>query len=241
MAMPAVNLRPYDDDALPSGGARLLMCGKSFVADKTGALYWPAEETLALSDLLLCQGSYLDQADAVMPPYDTASPMEKLEEALERYDPKRVIALGDSFKHGGALCAHDFDWLLDLMDGREWFWVTGPDGAPPPRNTPGRVVPHVTVGGVKFRHEPVRAPVSHEISGSMHPVATISDHDFTVTGRCFVSNGLRVALPSVGRCSAGANILDDIFEPLLGRNGLFVWVILHGRVRQVAAGQLMLA
>jgi metallophosphoesterase superfamily enzyme len=152
-----------------------------------------------------------------------------------------VIALGNSFSagEGARLTAHDGDWLYDLMEDREWFWVCGPDRGAIPESVGGMVVPHLTLGGIKFRHEPVRAPVSHEISGRMHPVAQISEFGHTVRGRCFVSNGMRLVLPSIGVYSAGANVLDKAFDPLLGHEGLFVWMVHTGRVLQVASGQLL--
>lgn len=237
----AVYLRTVDETSLDSGSCRVLLCGKSFVADRTGALYWPAEKTLIVSDLHLEKGSYLSEDGVVLPPYDTGSSFEKLEEALDRFDPQRVIALGDSFCGGDdvRLSAHDGDWLFDLMEDREWFWVSGPDQAEVPEMFGGTVVPHLTVGGIKFRYEPVRAPVSHEIAGRMHPVAQISEYGHLMRGRCFVSNGSRLILPSMGAYSAGSNVLGSAFDPLLGHEGLFVWSIHAGRVSQVASGQLL--
>lgn len=229
------------DDITHSGSCRILLSGKAFVADSTGALYWPAEKTLIVADLHLEKGSYLKADGVVLPPYDTASAFEKLEEALDRYDPPRVIALGDSFcgDENARLSAHDADWLYDLMEGREWFWVNGPAQAPIPEGFGGTVLPHLTLGGIKFRFEPVRAPVSHEIAGRMHPVAQIEEYGHVLRGRCFVSNGVRLILPSMGNYSAGANVLDKSFDPLLGNEGLFVWAINNDRVTQVASGQLL--
>jgi len=237
----AVYLRRTEDDVLDSGSCRVLLCGKAFVADRSGALYWPAEKTLIVSDLHLEKGSYLTEEGVVLPPYDTTSAFEKLEDALDRYDPARVIALGNSFCAGedARLTAHDADWLYDLMEDREWFWVSGPDRGGIPETVGGTAVPHLTLGGIKFRHEPVRAPVSHEIGGRMHPIAQISEFGHTVRGRCFVSNGMRLVLPAIGVYSPGANVLAKDFDSLLGHEGLFVWMIHAGRVIQVASGQLL--
>jgi DNA ligase-associated metallophosphoesterase len=237
----AVYLRRAEDDLLDSGSCRVLLCGKAFIADRSGALYWPAEKTLIVSDLHLERGSYLSEDGVVLPPFDTASAFEKLEEALDRYDPLRVIALGESFcaGEGARLTAHDADWLFDLMEDREWFWVSGPDRSAIPEGVGGTVAPHLSLGGIKFRSEPVRAPVSHEIAGRMHPVAQVSEFGHTVRGRCFVSNGMRLVLPSIGVYSPGANVLDKAFDPLLGHEGLFVWMVHAGRVLQVASGQLL--
>jgi DNA ligase-associated metallophosphoesterase len=237
----AVYLRTAVETPLDNGSSRVLLCGKSFIADRTGALYWPAEKTLIVSDLHLEKGSYLSEDGVVLPPYDTASAFDKLEEALDRYDPLRVIALGDSFcgDRDVRLTAHDGDWLHDLIEDREWFWICGPDQAPVPEGFGGTVVPHLTLGGIKFRFEPVRAPVSHEIAGRMHPIAQISEYGHVMRGRCFVSNGMRLILPSMGAYSAGANVLGTSFDSLLGHEGLFVWSINAGRVTQVASGQLL--
>lgn len=237
----AVHLRSVDETSLDNGSCRVLLCGKSFIADATGALYWPAERMLIVSDLHLERGSYLTDDGVIFPPYDTASAFEKLEEALDRYDPLRVIALGDSFcsDENARLSAHDADWLYDLIEDREWYWVCDPDQALVPECFGGTVLPHVTLGGIKFRYEPVRAPISHEIAGRMHPIAQISEYGHVMRGRCFVSNGKRLILPSLGKYSAGANVLSTTFDSLLGHEGLFVWSINASRVNQVASGQLL--
>ncbi len=239
MTMTASPLYHYEEEGYEYGSCRILLCGKAFTADKTGALYWPAERTLTIADLHLEKGSYLTEEEVMLPPYDTTSSFDKLEEAIDRYDPERVIALGDSFCGKGELDIHDLDWLLDLMEGREWFWIKGPESPPVPPGIGGTVAPHVTLSGIKFRHEPVKAPVSNEIAGSMHPAAIMADHDYHVHGRCFVSNGMRLLLPSVGIYTRGANVMDETFDPFMGRNGLFVWVLANDRVQQVAAGQLV--
>jgi uncharacterized protein len=222
-----------------SDSSRILLSGKSFVADPTGALFWPAENTLIVADLRLSKCSYLEGEDVVLPPYDTASSFEKLEEALDRYDPFRVIALGDSFATSAcALSPHQVHWLQDMMEGREWYWVSSNPGELP-EGVEGAAVPHMMLGGVKFRGEPVRAPVANEIAGGLHPVAQISQYGYPARGRCFLSNGMRMVLPSLGNYSHGTNVLSADLDPLLGHGGLFVWFISQGRVNAVASPQLM--
>ena len=95
------------------------------------------------------------------------------------------------------------------------------------------------LSGIKFRAGPVRAPVANEIAGGLHPVAQIAHYGYLVRGRCFVSNGMRMILPSLGDYSAGTNVLSSAFDPLLGQGGLFVWYISQERVSSVASPQLM--
>lgn len=221
--------------------SRILLGGRSFVADPTGALYWPAENTLVVADLHLATCSYLEGDDVVLPPYDTASAFEKLEDAIDRYDPDRVVALGNSF--GGfsseGLSQHQSDWLQDMMEGREWYWVMSADHAMPPEALGGTAVPHLMLGGVKFRADPVRAPVANEIAGGLHPVAQVSHYGHPVRGRCFVTNGMRMILPSLGDYSLGQNVLSSSFDPLLSQGGLYVWFISQERVYPVASPQLI--
>jgi DNA ligase-associated metallophosphoesterase len=237
----ATLLRYSEDDYFDHASSRILLCGKAFQADPTGALYWPAENTLVVADLQLSKCSYLDDDDVVLPPYDTASSFEKLEEALDRYNPERVIALGNSFaglsRH--ALSAHQLDWLQEMMDERDWYWVMSQEASLKPGALDGVVVPQMMLGGIKFRAEPLRAPVANEIAGALHPVAQINEYGHVTRGRCFVSNGMRLILPSLGDYSAGTNVLEEAFDPLLGRNGVFVWLISHSRVYPVASGQLI--
>ncbi len=224
-----------------TGSSRVLLSGKSFIADPTGALFWPAENTLIVADLQLSRCSYLEGEDVVLPPYDTASSFEKLEQALDRYDPSRVIALGNSFAGFSAegLSHHQADWLQDMMEGREWYWVLAQDYCTPPETIGGTVVPQMMLSGIKFRAEAVRAPVANEIAGGLHPVAQVSHYGHLVRGRCFVTNGMRMVLPSLGNYSSGTNVLSPAFDPLLSQGGLFVWFISRDRVYPVASPQLM--
>jgi metallophosphoesterase superfamily enzyme len=72
------------------------VCGKTFRADITGALYWPAEDALIIADLHMEKGSAMAARGQLLPPYDTRETLQRLAEALDRYDARTVIALGDS-------------------------------------------------------------------------------------------------------------------------------------------------
>ncbi len=224
-----------------AGASRILLCGRSLIADATGAIYWPPESTLIVAGIQLANCSNLEGHDVLLPPYDTASSFEKLEEALDRYEPERVIALGDSFAGTSAigLSHHQLDWLQDMMEGRGWYWVTGGEECELPAGIGGEVVPQLTLNGIKFRADAIRAPVANEIAGGLHPVAQVSQYGHVIRGRCFVSNGMRLILPAVGNYSAGANVLGSAFDPFLGQGALFVWFMAQGQVYPVAPPQLI--
>jgi uncharacterized protein len=223
------------------GAARVLLCGRSLIADPTGAIFWPSENTLIVSDVHLSSCSYLDSHDVLLPPYDTTSSFEKLEEALDRYDPAKVAVLGNSFEglSSRGLTYHQRDWLQDMMEGRDWYWVTGEDAAPLPEGIGGQAVPQLMLNGIKLRASAIRAPVANEIAGGLHPVAQISQYGHVVRGRCFVTNGMRLIMPAVGNYSSGGNVLSSAFDPYLAQGALFVWFLSQNRVHPIAPPQLI--
>ena len=72
--------------------------GLSLQLDLDGALYWPEERLLVAADLHLEKGtSYARSAGRLLPPYDSAQTVARLERLIDAYRPLRVVALGDSF------------------------------------------------------------------------------------------------------------------------------------------------
>ena len=65
--------------------------------DPAGALFWPATGLLAVSDLHLEKGSSYARRGQLLPPWDTHATLDRLTLLLRRYQPRLVIALGDSF------------------------------------------------------------------------------------------------------------------------------------------------
>ena len=56
--------------------------GKSFRAHMSGALYWPAEKALIVSDLHLEKGSHFAARGQLLPPYDTRETLRKLADTI---------------------------------------------------------------------------------------------------------------------------------------------------------------
>ena len=106
----------------------MALCGKQLIADNSGALYWPGEATLLVADLHLEKGSAYAERGSLLPPYDTRQTLMRLAEVIDRYEPARVIALGDSVHDVGAarrMAAEDLQILRMMQEDREWIWLTG--------------------------------------------------------------------------------------------------------------------
>lgn len=202
--------------------------GLSFVADVSGALYWPAEDVLIVADLHLEKGSAYAARGVLLPPYDTAATLERLAATLDAYPAATVLCLGDSFHDGAAherISAHDRETLAMLQEDREWVWLNGNHDPVISPCLGGTVVGEVTLSGITFRHTPTPGPVTHEIAGHLHPAARLSFHGHVIRRPCFVGNGKRLVMPAFGTYAGGLNVLDEAFQPLFGHDGLSVLVL----------------
>lgn len=204
------------------------VCGKQFVADNSGALYCSGEKTLLVADLHLEKGSSHAERGTMLPPYDTRQTLVRLAEAIERYAPRCVVALGDSFQDvraGARVGADSLEILRMMQEGREWIWIAGNHDPDISERFGGRVCGEIKLGGLMLRHQPAPGCITHEIAGHMHPAARLSMFGYSIRRPCFVSNGRRMVMPAFGAFAGGLNVLDDAFQPLFGSGGLAVWML----------------
>ena len=229
--------KPHRLDAEDFAEQPIVICGKAFVAHRSGALYWPAEDALIVSDLHLEKGSAFAARGQLLPPYDTRETLARLAAALDLTPATTVIALGDSFHDangGERLCPDDAGALRVLQEDRDWIWVTGNHDSTISGRLGGHVVNEIVVEGITLRHIPSTGRVTHEIAGHMHPAARLSRHGHTIRRPCFVGNSRRLVVPAFGAYTGGLNILDDAFEPLFGNDGMQVWMLGHEGLYPVA-------
>lgn len=219
----------------------IVVCGKAFIADRSGALYWPDEQTLVVADMHLEKGSGAAQRGTLLPPYDSHATLMKLAEVIDRYDPARVVALGDSLHDRDAparIGKENLAAIAIMQEGRQWYWVAGNHDPSCPEMLGGIPARELSVGGLNLRHEPFEGPATHEIAAHLHPAARLATHGTAIRRPCFVSNGRRLVIPAFGAFTGGLNILDEAFAPLFGNDGLQVWMLGHDGAYPVAARRL---
>jgi DNA ligase-associated metallophosphoesterase len=202
------------------------------VADRSGALYLPGERTVIVADLHLEKGSAFAARGVMLPPYDTRETLSRLGEVVRRYEPRRVVALGDSLHDGdGAdrLGAAELAEIKGLQVGRDWLWLTGNHDPEIGPSVGGEVGDSLALGALILRHEPAAGEVAGEISGHLHPAARFAVSGVGLRLRCFIGDGRRIVLPAFGAFTGGLNVLDAAFRPLfseaavrvLGRDGIY--------------------
>jgi hypothetical protein len=225
--------------SLQGGGEQYVaVAGVTLVADLAGALYWEDERLLVVSDLHLEKGSSYAMRGVLLPPYDTIATLGRLGAVIARFDPKTVIALGDSFHDRDAhqrLSPANRDILGALQARRDWIWIAGNHDPALPQNLGGVVASDVAIGAVTFRHEPTGA--KGEIAGHLHPKARVSARGRAMERRCFASDGERLVMPSFGAYTGGLNIRDAAFAKIFGALGFAAHVLGDHRVHTVAASR----
>src|SRR5882757_10831807 len=161
---------------VPVGAGEISVAGVTLVADLAGALYWPEEQLLVVSDLHLEKGSSFAARGILLPPYDTASTLERLAALLSRYAVRMVVSLGDNFHDEGGparLAASDRATLREMQRGRDWIWIAGNHDPDPGDGIGGVFARSLALGSLVFRHEPMRQRSAGEIAGHLHPSARV--------------------------------------------------------------------
>ncbi|ACK49243.1 conserved hypothetical protein [Methylocella silvestris BL2] len=215
----------------PRRAAALPVLDAEFLADPSGALFWPRESLLVVADLHLEKGSAFAARGVLLPPYDTAATLAVLAILIGFYQPRRIVALGDSFHDSGAgdrLNPGDRCALAMLQRGRDWIWIAGNHDPAPPAGLAGEALDELAIGSILFRHEPSAARGRGEIAGHLHPAAKLSGRGGSVRGRSFVSDGSRCVLPAFGAFAGGLNVRDPAFDALFdgeAEKAVFAYVI----------------
>lgn len=221
--------------------AAFLLGRLAIVPDLSGALWLPEERTLVVADLHLEKGSAYAARGLMLPPYDSATTLAALSAAILRRQPRRVVALGDSF-HDSAGCSRlvpeALASLRALQAGRDWLWITGNHDPLIDAAMGGDSAAEITIGGVRLRHEPSAGETGFEIAGHLHPAAKVRLRGRAVRRRCFALSARRCVMPAMGAYAGGLNLRDPAFRPLF-REELSAHMLGDGRLFRIDSRLLL--
>ncbi len=186
--------------------------GHRLTLSPEGALYWPAESMLVVSDLCLEKEGPCAMRGRFLPSSDTRETLERLERAVAMSGASRILFLGDSFLDADGpdrLGLAERDCLEDICGALQAIWVQRNNGGGwvPPRARPCEVF---ALGGLTFRHEASRHGHG-EISGHFHPCVEMPDAGGIAHSRCFIEDGRKMVMPSFGAFTGGL----DVREPAI--------------------------
>jgi DNA ligase-associated metallophosphoesterase len=214
------------------------VAGITMLADLSGALFWEEQRLLVVSDLHLEKGSSFAARGVLLPPFDTAVTLSRLAALIARYDPRAVIALGDSFHDRdahGRLSAPDRAAIAALQMRRDWIWIAGNHDPMLPDDLGGEVAGELKLGPIVFRHQPTGAV--GEIAGHLHPKARVARRGRSVERRCFAADGERVVMPAFGAYAGGLSIRDAAFARIFRSFAFMAHVLGDKRLHAIAASR----
>lgn len=202
--------------------APIHLAGERLMLDPMGALFWPRQRLLAVSDLHLEKGSSFARRGMLLPPWDTHTTLDRLALLLRRWSPVTVVALGDSFHDAdgsGRLPASEQQRLNAMAQAHRFIWVQGNHDPIPPAGLAGEWVETHAAGGMVFRHQSLASADPGEVVGHHHPKATIEARSGTVSRPCFVFDGARLMMPAFGAYTGGLDVRDPAISRLFPRGG----------------------
>lgn len=193
------------------------IAGIALTALPSGALWWPENRTLVVSDLHLGKSSRVARRGGLMlPPYETRDTLARLETDIYAARAGSVICLGDSFDDLTAtdsLSEEETLWITRMQAGRRWVWIEG-NHDPGPTNLSGTHLAELPVNPLTFRHI-ARPGFRGEISGHYHPKATIKARGRAITRPCFLYDSDRLILPAFGTYTGGLRTNSPVFSNLM--------------------------
>jgi DNA ligase-associated metallophosphoesterase len=228
---------PPERDTAPST-IPVTLAGQTVVLDHSGAAYLPESGDLLVADLHFEKGSaFAARGQAMLPPYDTAETLRRLEHLIARVRPVRVVCMGDTLHDlaGDARMAEtDRKRLARMVEKQDWVWIAGNHDPAPPAGYGGVAMPELRLGNLLLRHDVERGPDAAisvgEVIGHYHPKAAVRTRGRRITGRCFATDGRLLILPAFGAFTGGLNACDPAIADLMardfrvfmiGRRGLF--------------------
>lgn len=193
--------------------------GTQLHARGDGALFWPAQSLLVVSDLHLGKSERIARRSGQMiPPYESDETLEKLDTAIAQTKAKTVICLGDSFDDLNAatrLSQRHRLWITRLQAGREWIWIEGNHDAGP-TDFGGTHLADYTCASLHFTH--IATGQIGEISGHYHPKATLNARGRAITRPCFLYDESKLILPAFGAYTGGLRSTDPALRNLMDSN-----------------------
>lgn len=197
------------------------LCGAHLAARADGALWWPEQRLLCVSDLHLGKSERIARrGGTLLPPYETVETLWRLERAVTQTDPKIVVCLGDSFDDLNAAHAIDEETrtaLVHLQAGREWIWIEG-NHDPDPVGLGGTHCAQIKIGPLTLRH--ITEPdASGEVSGHYHPKAGIAGGP---RKPCFLLDNTRLIMPAFGVYTGGLSARHDVLTDLIAPNAIAI-------------------
>ncbi|MDA7965895.1 ligase-associated DNA damage response endonuclease PdeM [Ruegeria sp.] len=195
----------------------ITFAGQSLRALGSGALWWPDQSLLCVSDLHLGKSERMARRGGpALPPYDNRDTLNRLADDLASTGATTVICLGDSFddlQASQSLETADRLQITALQAGRQWIWIEG-NHDPGPVELGGAHLAEWSCDTLVFRHI-AQAGAQGEISGHYHPKAQLRAKGRAITRPAFLVDAHRLILPAYGTYTGGLRSHEAVLTDLM--------------------------
>lgn len=201
------------------GMVHLSFAGQDFTIIDRAGLYWPAEGALFVADLHFEKASWYAASGQMLPPYDSAATLDRLEAAIAMCGASSLWCLGDNFHDSrGAqrLDARLAERLESLTRRIAVHWITGNHDSALNAGFGGRVIDEADLGGLALRHRAESRASVPELSGHFHPRLRVRLRGRMVSRPCFVRCSERLILPAFGSLTGGMDAGDPAILRVMG-------------------------
>lgn len=199
----------------------LSFAGQDFAIVDRAALYWPRERALFVADLHFEKASWYARSGQMLPPYDSAATLDRLERALEASGATSLWCLGDNFHDSDGASRLD-PALAGRLEGLSrriaLHWITGNHDSALENGFGGRVVEEADLAGLALRHKAETRRSFPELSGHFHPRIRVRLRGRAVSRPCFVACSQRLILPAFGALTGGLDADDPAILSVLGHD-----------------------
>ncbi|WP_373486512.1 ligase-associated DNA damage response endonuclease PdeM [Blastomonas sp.] len=202
----------------------LSFAGQSFVIVDRLALYWPARQALIVADLHFEKASWYAARGQMLPPYDSAATLDRLEHAIWASGATSLWCLGDNFHDDGGAARLDpavRTRLTTLASQVALHWITGNHDEGMTEGFGGTILPEARVDGLALRHRCESGDSGADgpaLSGHFHPRLRIRLHGRGVRRSCFVRSSSQLILPAFGALTGGMDADDEAILAVVGRD-----------------------
>ncbi len=192
--------------------------GVDLQAMGSGALWWPEQSMLCVSDLHLGKSERMSRRSGIpAPPYEVQDTLSRLETDLATTGARMIVCLGDSFDDLAAAAALPEDarlWITRLQAGRRWVWIEG-NHDPGPIDLGGSHLAELVLGPLTFRHI-AQSGAQGEVSGHYHPKVQVPTRARVISRPALLMDDTRIILPAYGTYTGGLRSHDPVLADLMG-------------------------
>ena len=199
--------------------------GERFFFDKSGSIFLENLNTLIFSDLHLGKSLSFANQGNLIPPFDLDETLLNLEYVINKYNPKRLISLGDSFHENSSIQnmkRKHIDIINNLFYKTDVTWIEG-------NHDSNILFKNKLVGSFKnfyklknFKFVHSKSEINEvnifEFSGHYHPKINLKFNGLNYSYKCFVLTENFCILPSFGTFTGGLDIKSNALQKILPIN-----------------------